>query len=191
MTATLQEIVRTNSQALIELRTDYLARWDEALKKMSGAQDRITKDVNEHTTTQVALTTGAIIGAQNELTRQHTGQDAGVRVLMEESERRLKAHVDEQVLTNGDKTRAAIIEQLQAMDRRLDVMQQTADKRDSAMAEQLHELSKDVSKTLLLITAPKPAPVEPVQEITVSAPVSTEEIRKALADHDVPKGGLK
>lgn len=128
---------------ILQSRTDFQG----AIGEMRGAQQRIVNEVNGHTDTQVGLTTGAVLGVQGELTRQ-VGQTEAVKREMTDLRR--------DMLENGDKTRQLIIEQLKSINERLDAMQQKAEQRDSQMAKQLHQLSTDLSSTLLLITAPKP-----------------------------------
>jgi hypothetical protein len=151
-----QEMVKATTEALLVFREKTIQVWENSIEKMGAARGQIVTAINEHTTTQSALANGAILGVQGELTRQHGGQDAGVKALMEESEKRINEHTDQKVDHNGDTTRNLIIEQLKSINERLDAMQQKAEQRDSQMAKQLHQLSTDLSSTLLLITAPKP-----------------------------------
>ena len=155
-TETLQEIVRANTQALIELRTDYLVRWDAAVKKMTGAQDRIVTDVNANTDKRAG-----------EIGGQHADQTEVIKKQMED----LKAHVDSAVLENGNATRAALEKQLKPILERLDQMQVDAEKRDHTMAQQIHEISNDLSKVVLLVTAPKDAEVHLATDAGETAPI--------------------
>lgn len=157
-TETLQEIVKASAQALIEHRLEYMARWDEALKKMSGAQDRIVSEVNANVDKRAGEVGEQITGVQRDFTTQHAEQNAGVKALMEESEKRINEHTDQKVDHNGDATRSLIIEQLKSINARLDAMQLKVEQRDSQMAQQLQQLSADLSSILLLITAPKAPP---------------------------------
>lgn len=154
-----------------------------AKEEMRGAGQRITENVNAHTDEAHRITGEAITATQQAFTAQHAGQVGDFKTMMEESERKFRADVHEEVLTNGEKTRADLERQLKPIFEQLAQIQHDAETRDTEMAARIHEISNDLSKVVLMVTAPKsdtpaaPAPTLPPVDPLANIPPKSEEMK--------------
>lgn len=160
-----QEMVRQNTEALRQ----YLTTFNVEVGNMRNAGAQIVKDVNSHTSEAHRLMGEAIAAARTENNAQHTGQGVDFKQMVDENAKVINAHVDEAVEHNGDATRKLIIEQLKSINDRMDQLQLSIENRDIATAQTLHQLSTDLSKAVLLMTAPK---VEPPTTLIADKPPS-------------------
>lgn len=155
-----QEVIRQNSQALIELKAEYL----KSVEQMQGAQERIVTDVNKHTDESQTITGEAITAAQNENREAHAGQTEDLQTKMDNLQKALEQ--------NGKDTRAKVddvLKKLESMTLAIEDMQKDLkamgiDK--GLMALKLDQLVQTVDNIKRDLTPPPtlppPDPLAPV-----------------------------
>lgn len=165
-----QVVINQNSQALIELKAEYL----ESVKQMKGAQERIVNDVNAHTDEAQGKTGQAITDAQTANRAQHSEQAEKIEQQMNNLEKAIKL--------NGETRKAQyddIQEQLRTMTVTLDALrkdmqtlyaqvQESQAQKDAieAIGKKVDTLSTAFDQLKKGLTPPpEPPPVDPLANV--------------------------